>query len=796
MNTSPRRILGEADRAREERPDDADPVADLVVFYLDRLVRNAKFDQRIFSALFAKLDGRCRRALGKTLYGAKPPAEAASVLAPGRKGRGAGSREIDDCERLGDIIVSSWNFWETRSTVAVPECQTVLDPAEIEKATVKAFRSCHGGRDLADPFEPCRERLGAIFGLSRDETEILVFLWCCNCDDAFRFSVDKLSLPDYHRYLADCLGVEAGEVKKLMSESSRLVQMGFVMPDYLPPPHYSLGDEMRHFFTDPESLYSFVIPLERYLGEAAKKDVPMESFPVPPLGRAIVEAMLRAGNANILVHGAPGTGKTTFVTRLALSMGMPAFILSAMAGSEDGRPPFIRLKVASHLARGAHAILVIDEADSLLNTEARKPNSAGIAKAWLTEFLDYHTGSIVWIANDIDDVHDAIKRRFAYSLEFKPQNEKQRALLWQDLVRGYGFEGSIDQSAIESLSKRHEVTAGGIDIALRGLRTVMSVGGEGSGSPVQGDPVGILSEILSRHEALMTGIRGPALPRSIRGDPRYLPGAINVDLPLEELVAALTRVASGIKARQEAAAMGGSTEGAAGLPGAAAGLPAGLPEVLEAKLLFAGGPGTGKTAYARWLAEALGLPLVQKRGSDLLSALVGGTEQLIASAFEEAEDSGAILLLDEADSLFIDRSRAERSWERSQTNELLTRMEAYSGILICCTNRMEDFDSASLRRFQWKLAFKPPRAEQRGELYRRYFTELCGEPDEATLRAICDLEGLCPGDFSAVYKALAPLAAARPASAAITHGRVVERLRSELGCRAGASAVPRRVGFV
>lgn len=781
MNTSPRRILGEADRVRDERAQDADPFADLVVFYLDRLTRNMKFNPRLFRALFSTLDPGSRLALGKALYGENPPTDAAQALAPRAQG---------DRARLADIIESSWNSWDARSTVAASDSQVALDPALIEKATLKAFRSCHGGRDLVDPFDASRARLSSIFGLSPEESEILVFLWCYSCNDDFRFAVDALALPDYHRYLADCVGIEACEARKLLSQSGRLVQMGFVMPDYLPPPHYSLGDEMRHFFTDSESLYSFVIPLERYLGEAARKEVPMESFPVPPLGREIIEAMLRAGKANILVHGAPGTGKTTFVTRLALSMGVPAFILSAIAGSEDGRPPFIRLKVASHLARGAHAILIIDEADSLINTEARRPDSAGIAKAWLAEFMDYHTGSIVWIANDIDNIHDAVKRRFAYSLEFRPQNERQRAFLWRDLVRGYGFADAIGQSAIESLAKRHEVTAGGIDIALRGLRTVMSAqeGAEGGGaSAVHGDTVGILSEILSRHESLMTGMRSQALPRTMRGDPRYLPEAINVDLPLEELVAALSQVASGIKARQELVALGGCAAGAAGMQGA--------PEVLEAKLLFAGGPGTGKTAYARWLAEALGLPLVQKRGSDLLSALVGGTEQLIAAAFEEAEDAGGILLLDEADSLFIDRGKAERSWERSQTNELLTRMEAYAGILICCTNRMEDFDSASLRRFQWKLAFKPPRPEQRAELYRRYFAELCGEPDEATMRAIRDLEGLCPGDFSAVYKAFVPLAASRHVRGSVTHARVVERLGAELRCRAGASAAPRRVGF-
>lgn len=787
MNTGPRMLLGETEPVPEARPRDADPVAGLVVFYLDRLVRRAKFDQRLFMALFGTLDGRSRLALGKALYGAKPPAEAASAMGPGARGRGAGGRDGSSRERLADVITSSWNFWEARSTIAVPGSQVALDPVDIEKATLKAFRACHGGRELADPFGPCRDRLASIFGLSPEESEILVFLWCCFCDDPLRLTVDSLSLPDFHRYLGDCLGVEAGEVKKLMSASSRLVQMGFVMPDYLPPPHYSLGDEMRRFFADPESLYTFVVPLERYLGEAARKPVPMDSFPVPPLGRRIVEAMLKTGKGNILVHGAPGTGKTTFVTRLALATGAPAFILSAMAGSEDGRPPFIRLKVASHLARGAHAILVIDEADNLINTEARRPDSAGIAKAWLTEFMDYHTGSIVWIANDIDEVHDAIKRRFVYSLEFRPQNERQRALLWRDLVRDYGFEGSIGPEAIETLSKRHEVTAGGIDIALRGLRTVMSAEPGKDGERLRGEPVGVLSEILARHESLMTGVRGTLLPRSIRGDPRYLPGAINVDMPLEELAAALAQVASGIKARQEPVAMGG--DAAAAVAGGTG------PEILEAKLLFAGDPGTGKTAYARWLAESLGLPLVQKRASDLLSALVGGTEQLIASAFEEAEDSGALLLLDEADSLFIDRGKAERSWERSQTNELLTRMEAFAGILICCTNRMEDFDSASLRRFQWKLAFRPPRPEQRTELYRRYFDGLCGEPDEATLREIRGLEGLCPGDFAAVYKAFVPLAASKPASGSVCHGRVVERLRSELGCRSGASSARRRIGF-
>ena len=43
--------------------------------------------------------------------------------------------------------------------------------------------------------------------------------------------------------------------------------------------------------------------------------------------------------------------------------------------------------------------------------------------------------------------------------------------------------------------------------------------------------------------------------------------------------------------------------------------------------------GTGKTAYARWLAEQLEVPLLIKRRLDLMSMWVGGTEGNIAEEF-------------------------------------------------------------------------------------------------------------------------------------------------------------------
>ena len=791
MSIPPRRILTEAERLAANKPARDDPFLDLIIYYLDRLLDHVVFSREIFIAIMMTLTPEGRRNMENELFTGCQDNDL--EVAHDKDGR-------PEPASLGHAVMEAWNRWERRDRPSASSNEYMLDPTQVRKAAVEVFRSCHAGRDLADPCPVHREQLASIFGLTEPEVEILVLLWCATNEPVFKSVLDDLSLPGFQRLLADCAGVDSKTLKGLLAPKGRLLDMGFVLPDYMPPPHYTLGDEMRHFFNDPRTIFSFVVPLEEHIADAGTRQVALESFPVPAMSRGILEAILRGGKANVLIHGAPGTGKTTFVMSLLSGLGLRAFILSAVGGSEEERPPLLRLKVASHLARNAGVVLVVDESDRLINTQGRRSEDAATAKAWLTEFMDCHAGAIIWIANEVDEVHGAVKRRFAYSLEFKPQNERQRAVLWRELARGYGLDTAVGGDAIDSLSKAHAVNAGGIDIALRGLHCVFTDGSLAGQRP--GQPVAVLSEILSRHERLMSGGRngaGSVAGRTARGEGRYLPEAINVDMPLSDLVDSLSEIARGLKSRHDIEA-GGGIYVPAGTNGACAGF-----EVLEAKLLFSGGPGTGKTAFAQWLSTALGLPLIQKRASELLSPFVGGTEQLIAGAFEEAEEAGAILLLDESDSLFIDRRYAERSWERSQTNELLTRMEAFSGILICCTNRREDFDSAAMRRFQWKVTFSPPRPEQLIELYRSYFMELCGEPDEALKHGLGRVEGLCPGDFATVYKALIPLFVARrgtmqnpalndhPETVQISHEDVLCRLRTESGYRISSDRC--RIGF-
>lgn len=114
---------------------------------------------------------------------------------------------------------------------------------------------------------------------------------------------------------------------------------------------------------------------------------------------------------------------------------------------------------------------------------------------------------------------------------------------------------------------------------------------------------------------------------------------------------------------------------------------------------------TGKSAYAKYLAEKLGIKAILKKASDLMSPYVGETEINIAKAFKEAGDNKAMLIIDEADSFLQTRQNAQRSWEISQVNEMLTCMESYKYTFICTTNLVDILDEASLRRFTFKIKF-------------------------------------------------------------------------------------------
>lgn len=140
--------------------------------------------------------------------------------------------------------------------------------------------------------------------------------------------------------------------------------------------------------------------------------------------------------------------------------------------------------------------------------------------------------------------------------------------------------------------------------------------------------------------------------------------------------------------------------------------------------LFAGPSGTGKTLAAEVLANDLQLDLHRIDLSQVVSKYIGDTEKNLRAVFNAAEQTGAVLLFDEADALFGKRSEVRDSHDRYANIEvsyLLQRMEAYRGLAILTTNKRASLDPAFLRRLRFVVTFPFPDVAQRAKIWSRIF---------------------------------------------------------------------------
>jgi len=138
--------------------------------------------------------------------------------------------------------------------------------------------------------------------------------------------------------------------------------------------------------------------------------------------------------------------------------------------------------------------------------------------------------------------------------------------------------------------------------------------------------------------------------------------------------------------------------------------------------LLSGPPGTGKTLAAGIVARELDLDLYQVDLSRVLSKWIGETEKQLAALFDAAEAGHALLLFDEADSLFAKRTEVKGATDRYanlEVNYLLQRIEAFGGVTLLTTNFDTSIDPAVRRRLAAHITFSAPNLDERERLWRR-----------------------------------------------------------------------------
>ncbi|MBM4319095.1 MAG: ATP-binding protein, partial [Deltaproteobacteria bacterium] len=137
--------------------------------------------------------------------------------------------------------------------------------------------------------------------------------------------------------------------------------------------------------------------------------------------------------------------------------------------------------------------------------------------------------------------------------------------------------------------------------------------------------------------------------------------------------------------------------------------------------LFSGPPGTGKTMAASIIARELGMELFRIDLSRVVNKYIGETEKNLGRIFDEARESNAVLLFDEADSLFSKRTDVRSSVDRYanlEVNYLLQRMEDHEGVTLLTTNMEASLDEAFKRRLKFRIHFPFPDGKARARLWR------------------------------------------------------------------------------
>lgn len=647
----------------------------------------------------------------------------------------------DNTRRHTDKVLS----WLLRA-VSCPE--NSMDEAQLQEELQRIMENEQQDVTTWDRLE----HLKGLFQLDDADLAIVSAALCYGQAETLEDFLDAISFPLKLRVVAIMTGQPVSRIMKAAGRTGRLVTCGLLEP--------LDAARRRSFFTLTADVYDYLLGigaaslLEQWCHCVRTADFSVDDFNFPARDRNIVLSLLQSDKpCHVLLYGKAGTGKTEFAKALSMACRKPAYFISygAQGENKDRRPA---IEATANTFGPRDAVIVVDEADGFLNTRyafAGLGASADmIGKCWLNDFLETAKAQIIWISNDVVCIEESTRRRFTYSVEFKRRSQRERKQIWWKTLRGHPLQRFIGQRLVDELSRSYRVNAAGIADALRVAGQVLD-----PDSATPEDVVETLNAVLASHQKLVDGkVREGLAGLSHTYDPRVT----HTDADTQELPRYLRHYGD----------IGDRKRG-------------------PANLLFWGLPGTGKTAYAKFLAQSLGVELLIKRASDLLSMFVGGTEQQIRQAFEEAERENAILLLDEADTFFINRKTAVRSWESSQTNELLTQMENHHGILICCTNLLDHLDHAAMRRFTWKIKFLPLTAEGRMRLYRQLF-KIPGRRLSATLRKrLTRLEGLTAGDMQAIRQRC------RPATEeGRTHETIIQALEREVDYRTGKAG---QIGF-
>lgn len=511
-----------------------------------------------------------------------------------------------------------------------------------------------------------------------------------NCDNNFK------------NVMHDMIGVSEKEYRDMLRSDHKLKSFGFIDDDG------SYEDTLNSCILEQSMEPWFSDLLKTY--DCSEAYAP-ESFSVNPESREIILDLLNGNNpVSILFYGKPGSGKTEFAKSLAGTTGKKVYIFKNETETSQ------RMNIIGRLAcllsmEHTDSVIIVDEADSILKTLdfsffGVEPTKT---KGTVNKMLENNKDKVIYIINHQQQIDESTLRRFTFSIKFESMSTSMLRRIALTKLSSLAITEDTKER-LAGMFEKYRLTGASVDNVIKALDGILC-----------DDEEKLISkaEIVMKENSML--LYGTAKMRE-KVKAEYDPEVINASMKASTIV---EMVENAVKFAEKNK---GTENGV--------------------RMLFYGLSGTGKTEFARYIAEILGKPVLLKRASDIMGMYVGQNEKNIRDAFAEAENSDAVLLFDEADSFFYNRNGANRSWERTLVNEFLTQMEEFSGILICTTNLRKIMDPAMQRRFHIMVEFKPMSCEGIKTLLKRYFP--AWHFSKRQLAEIVGCESVTPGDFGSL----------------------------------------------